>query len=212
MSQPQGQWGTQPGSAPSAPQSQQPFPQQQPYPQPYPQQPNIGLPPQGRITAAQPERRRLVGSPILLLMSPLLILVGMLLPWFTAFRSHSSDGASMGPRHDLNGLTVVLQATHNGFGGLAVLLLLAFLLAFLTAVVGAILGIVALATGVKGRGLGAVALVCAMIGLVGTLGVLFFYLATPSSASNHMGIGVWVYSLAMIPALIGSIGLLSKKF
>lgn len=90
------------------------------------------------------------------------------------------------------------------------LMLIAVIVALAACVVVLIAALGALLARPRGRGLGVLGLVAAILGLVGTLGILLGYVAL--GATQEGDIGMWIYGLSFIPVLIGAIGVLSKKY
>ena len=192
----------QPAGYPQQGYPSQGFPQQAGGPQGY------GAPAAGQQGGKGPLRA--VG-PLLMVLGAIIAIVAMFLTW-----NHDHEYI-YGPD---GGLTAVKGEAWNGWDQIGInldagriygtLMLIAFILTILASLLVLIAAIVTLAARPAGKGMGALALSGAVIGLLGTLGVMLGYLAL--GATDETTFAMWLYGFSFIPVLVGAIGALSKKY
>ncbi len=146
-----------------------------------------------------------------MLLGTIACVVGVFLPWNYELVPVDTPGGGYGfadgdPWNGLDQMTINMD---NGrFYG--ALMLVAFVVALVACVGSLVAAIGTLTARDPGRGLGVLALISAILGILATLGTIVGYLAL--GATHEMALGVWVFGLSFIPVLIGSIGVLARKY
>lgn len=143
-------------------------------------------------------------GPILMLLGVVLAVVGIFLPWNHHMEvvDSASGGFSYEPGDAMNAFdqVEVNQDMGRAYGTLMLVAIILALLACLAVLISAVGSLVSRA---PARGLRVLGLLGAIVGLLGTLGVLGGYLAL--GAVHEGEIGMWIYGLSFIPALVGAI-------
>lgn len=187
------------------------YPQQsQPGPtSPYGPVAGYGAPPPFAHSGAR-ERLRPVG-PLLMILGAIAAIIALFLPWnYDLVQVDAPEGGFTYENGEAWNAFDQIGVNQDAGRSYGTLMLIAIILALACCVAVFISALGTLLARPRGKGLGVLGIIAAVLGLIGTLGVLLGYVVL--GATHEGAIGMWIYGLSFIPVLIGAIGLLSKKY